>query len=130
MVAIIVMSVILAVFAVIRYRPVRGLNMLDLDQLCEMKNRDEVQLLDVRDPVDYESAHMDHAMNIYVGRLAFISLNELPTDKGIVVVSTSVLQIHRAARILKRRGYVRVFGYIWNPEDHEQRTYSDKKQCA
>jgi len=124
-----VLTIIMA-YMIVRYRPVRGLQAVDRAQLCEMKREDEVQLLDVRDPVDYEAEHLNGALNIYVGRLPYVSLQELQQGMKVVIVSTSGYQIRRAARVLIKHGYCEVYGYLWRPSEQDRINGTSKPCCA
>jgi rhodanese-related sulfurtransferase len=71
-----------------------------------------IQILDIRDPIDFESEHHPDAINIYIGRLPYVSKKELRRDQEIVIVSPSKVHIRRAAKILQNEGFTGLSGVV------------------
>lgn len=111
-----VIVLLAAVYLYMRLRPVQGLAFIDMKTYCEKTEKEPVQIVDVRDPVDYERGHLADSHNIYIGRLPYVNLKELRQDVDIVITASSRSHIHRAARILKKSGYDRVYGLRWQSE--------------
>jgi rhodanese-related sulfurtransferase len=61
-------------------------------------------LLDVRTPAEYAQNHLDGALNIEVDELS-TRMKEIPPEKHLVVYCQSGKRAHRAALMLKERGY-------------------------
>jgi len=61
-------------------------------------------LLDVREPIEFELGHLEHAVNIPLGEIRS-RLSELPQDKTIYVYCQSGIRAYNAIRILAQRGY-------------------------
>jgi rhodanese-related sulfurtransferase len=107
-----------------RLKQVEGLIMKDISIMYRLEDQD-VQILDIRDPLDYEVGHISGAINIYIGRLPYVSKKELHRNQGIMIVSSSQHQINKAARILMKSGYKQLTGLmckeVSNQNCHEQR---------
>ncbi|WDF48855.1 rhodanese-like domain-containing protein [Paenibacillus sp. KACC 21273] len=71
-----------------------------------------VKILDVRDMAYFNEAHIQGSINISLGRLPFVWQKELIPDDEVVILSDGCLQSKKAARILKRRGFNKL--YIFN----------------
>ncbi|MGI6012187.1 MAG: FAD-dependent oxidoreductase [Ruminococcus sp.] len=75
------------------------LKQFHLKDLEELPADGSVTLLDVRTPVEYDSGHIDHFINIPVDELRG-RLDELPQDKPVYVICQSGLRSYIACRIL------------------------------
>ncbi len=64
-------------------------------------------LVDVRSAGEFASGHVEGATNIPVGELAS-RLDELPSDKPVVVYCASGIRSARAKALLVARGYAEV----------------------
>jgi NADPH-dependent 2,4-dienoyl-CoA reductase/sulfur reductase-like enzyme/peroxiredoxin family protein/rhodanese-related sulfurtransferase len=62
-------------------------------------------LLDVREQIEFEIDHLNHAVNIPLGELRS-RLHELPTDQILYVYCQSGIRAYNAVRILKQNGFV------------------------
>lgn len=88
-----------------RIVPIKGLKFLDEEAVMPFIDHPSVKILDIRDPVDYEKGHLPGAINIYVGRLPYVSHKELTITDEIIIISSSLYHIKKAARILLKAGY-------------------------
>jgi NADPH-dependent 2,4-dienoyl-CoA reductase/sulfur reductase-like enzyme/rhodanese-related sulfurtransferase len=68
---------------------------------------DDFVFLDVRSPVEYEEAHLDHTTLIPLGKLRS-RLGELPKDKEIITFCKISLRGYEAALILQAAGFKNV----------------------
>ena len=124
---------LLFLFLLVRYlrsRPVKEVVFVSMEELCHIKEQEPVQILDVRDPVDYEQKHLKDAINIYIGRLPFVSLKELEEERKLFIVASSPYVIHRAARILKKAGYSQLYGLVWRQEQMEEGLGDPGQECC
>lgn len=93
--------------------PVKGLAFIKEHQFFDQLNSADVQILDIRDPNDFEQEHYPNAINIYLGRLPYLYKKELDKGNEIVIISKSKSTIRKAARILKKAGYESLSGILW-----------------
>jgi NADPH-dependent 2,4-dienoyl-CoA reductase/sulfur reductase-like enzyme/rhodanese-related sulfurtransferase len=70
--------------------------------------KDEVLILDVRTPVEFEADSVDDAVNIPLDELRG-RLDELPRDKMIILYCGIGLRAYIACRILMQKGYENVY---------------------
>jgi hydroxyacylglutathione hydrolase len=89
----------------------RELQPLSLDRVLALVN-DGAQLLDTRDPVDYQGAHMRGAINIGLGgSYATWCGTILDDDRDVVLIANPGREPEAATR-LGRIGFDRVAGYL------------------
>lgn len=87
---------------------------LDLDEVLRRK-KDGAILLDVREPSDFASGHLQDAVNVGLqGRFAEWSGDVLPADRDIVLVGDPALAAEAKIR-LARVGLDRVVGQLADP---------------
>ncbi len=77
---------------------------IDAAQLNEIRNRDDVYVLDVREDWEYQSGHVPGATLIPLGELSS-RLSEVPTDKTVVAVCRSGNRSGQATQILRQAGF-------------------------
>jgi len=72
-----------------------------------------VQLVDVRTPNEYNSGHIDNAVNFDLSRQkAFIQqINTLDKDKPVYLYCAVGSRSAYAAKILEREGFTKIFDY-------------------
>lgn len=125
---------LLLLSSVIRKRlPVKGLAFIEEHPLCDRMASADVQLLDIRDWVQYEAGHYPNAINIFLGRLPYVNKKELQRSSEIVIISPSKTKIRIAARILRKAGYDRLSGIVWidkNAERCKDRRKSPTISCT
>ena len=89
----------------------RNLSPLTLDEVLKLKN-EGAQILDVRNPVDYEGAHLEGSINIALdGNYATWSGTILDIDKAIVIISYPGFE-NEAIMRLGRIGFDYIAGYL------------------
>lgn len=82
---------------------------------CEEKDTilnsfDKAYLIDVRTEIEYDSGHLDNAININVENIEDIKNNtEIDTDTPIIVYCRSGSRSATAAKKLKEFGYTNVY---------------------
>jgi len=120
-----ILSVMLIIFYK-RIKPVEGLKFIDAEILCEIKKNQNVKILDIRDPMDFEKSHVPGAINIYVGRLPYVSKKEFDINDVIIIVSSSEYHIKKAARTLMKSGFYNFAGSLWI--ENEKRNCEEGRQ--
>ena len=85
-------------------------NLVPFDQARNMIESENVYLIDVRTPNEYEFMHIKNAINIPVESIKERE-NEIPKDKDIMVYCASGSRSKNAICILNNLGYNRI--YIW-----------------
>ncbi len=81
---------------------------LNVEQLSERLSRSEdVLLLDVREPYEFDAGHLENARHIPLAQLPH-SLDSLPRDQEIVVYCRSGSRSARAQQFLMANGFKRV----------------------
>jgi rhodanese-related sulfurtransferase len=76
----------------------------DLEPIEAHQRRDEVQLLDVREPHEWAAGHIEGALHVPMGQLA-AGQDQLATDRTIVCVCRSGGRSAAVAEALRRAGY-------------------------
>jgi rhodanese-related sulfurtransferase len=90
---------------------VRGIQPLSLERVCELMD-DGAQLLDTREPADFEGAHMRGAINVGLGgSYATWAGTLLDHKQPIVLVAEPGREVEAATR-LGRIGFDTVAGYL------------------
>ncbi len=70
----------------------------------EIRNRDDVYVLDVREDWEFQSGHVPEANWIPLGELSS-RLSEVPTDKTVVAVCRSGNRSGQATQLLRQAGF-------------------------
>lgn len=65
---------------------------------------DEIQILDVREPYEWNAGHIEGALHIPMGQLS-VRQEEIATDRTVVCVCRSGARSGRVAKALVRAGY-------------------------
>jgi rhodanese-related sulfurtransferase len=77
---------------------------IDVATVEELRNHDDVVVLDVREDWEYETGHIPETTWIPLGELP-ARLTELPKDKTVVVVCHSGGRSDQATEILRQQGF-------------------------
>ncbi|GKU79059.1 hypothetical protein L3i20_v234560 [Paenibacillus sp. L3-i20] len=112
-IAVIIIGFLLLSRIIRGWLPVKGLTFITEQQFFDRIKSADVQILDIRDPNNYEQEHHPNTINIYLGRLPYLYKKELDQDSEIVIISSSKSTIRKAARILKKAGYNHLSGVLW-----------------
>jgi hydroxyacylglutathione hydrolase len=86
-------------------RDVERLKEMTVHELKERVERDEIHVLDVRQPAEWARGHIEKAMFVTGAQLPS-RLDDLPTDKPVAVVCSSGYRSSVAAALLQRDGRV------------------------
>ena len=88
-------------------RPLETVPQMRVAQLAEALQQGKVTVIDVRNPAEWDSGHIAGVPNIPLGYLAD-RLNEVPTDKPLVVHCQSGMRSAIAASLLQAHGIAEV----------------------
>lgn len=77
------------------------------NQMILAVNRDGAQLVDIREPNDYKTAHITGAINIPVAQLAE-SQNRLDKTKMVIIICATGQRAAPALTVLQQLGYTQV----------------------
>jgi len=87
--------------------PVEVMSEVSVRHLAEDASGGKVLVLDVREPIEWETGHVPGALLVSLGALRG-RLRELPVDKGIAVICEAGVRSSSAASILQAEGFVNV----------------------
>ncbi|MDR0267146.1 rhodanese-like domain-containing protein [Paenibacillus sp.] len=105
-----VLTAAVVLWAIRKFSPVRGLTFISTEELCAReKDRHEMQMLDVRDAVDYIQHHVPGSINISMGRLPYVYQSQLASEEPVLILAENCRQTKKAARLLKRYGFLRLY---------------------
>ncbi|MBT2286091.1 rhodanese-like domain-containing protein [Paenibacillus polymyxa] len=100
----------MTVWLLIQLWPVSSLTYVDMKEWDPSHDRwSNVKILDVRDASEYWESHISGAINISVGRLPIVWQKELTCDDEVIIFSNNWLNRKKAARILARRGFRKLY---------------------
>ncbi|MDD2207592.1 MAG: rhodanese-like domain-containing protein [Aminobacterium sp.] len=79
-------------------------NLISCEQLKEVMKKEEVYILDIRKPEDYEEEHLEGAVNIFWSEVGD-HLNEIPKDKKVIVCCYSGQSAGQVVSLMRLLGY-------------------------
>ena len=79
-----------------------------LELVQEMEKREDLLMLDVREPVEIQICHLEDAMHVPMGQIPG-KLDKLPKDKDLVVFCHMGVRSKRVMKYLRRNGFTRVY---------------------
>lgn len=77
---------------------------VSVDTVAEIKDRDDVVLIDVREQWEYDEGHIP-GVNLIPLNTVPQSLDQIPTDKTVVLTCRSGNRSGQAASFLRQQGY-------------------------
>lgn len=80
---------------------------VDVATVRALQGRDDVVLIDVREPEEYAAGHIPGVRLIPMGEVPS-RLNEIPTDKTVIVTCRSGNRSGQITDFLRRNGFTRV----------------------
>jgi len=80
---------------------------IDVQTVAEIKDRDDVLVLDVREQWEYDEGHIPNVTLIPMGEIPN-RLDEIPTDKEVVVTCRSGNRSGQVAEFLRQQGYTNI----------------------
>lgn len=99
---------LLVVFIMRRFLPTKGVTNLSVQEAKEKLKDKQVQFIDVRTPGEYKANHQAKFTNIPLGDLPRKTA-ELDKNKEIVVICQSGMRSARAAAMLKKQGFEKIY---------------------
>lgn len=108
-------------------KPIDHLETLSAAMLKRKLDRDEVILVDVREPSEWEEGYGDGAERIYAGYL-MDEADKLPRDKPIAVSCSVGYRESLGASILKKSGFKEVYNVLGGMEAWKNLGYPIRKE--
>ncbi|ANS74404.1 hypothetical protein AWM70_07265 [Paenibacillus yonginensis] len=101
--------------------PLQYLSFVDIgDWKNKRKQCPEMKLLDVRDTSDFQQLHLPCSVNISLGRLPYVWRKALSPEQCVVIVSAHPFKTKKAARILRKKGFHKLYAIRGNIFQHEE----------
>lgn len=103
-----IIFIFIALFVINRFLPTKGVTNI---AVAEVKNKfkdKNVQFIDVRTPGEYKANHRPPFKNIPLSNLSE-KLDKLDKDKEIVVICQSGMRSAKAAKLLKKQGFEKIY---------------------
>lgn len=79
-------------------------SVVDVATVAQIKDRDDVIVLDVREPFEYEAGHIPGVTLIPMGEVPQ-RLSEIPTDKTVIVTCRTGNRSAQVTDYLRQQGY-------------------------
>ncbi|AZB28423.1 rhodanese-like domain-containing protein [Chryseobacterium balustinum] len=79
-------------------------DIIDINEFETHLNRDDIQIVDVRNKSEYEEAHIQNADNVFVGTLED-HLDEISKDKTVIIHCQSGDRAAIAYSLLRKNGF-------------------------
>lgn len=95
---------VIVIWFIYQKRPVAGIRSITAAELPEYMSDKKRMCIDVREPHEYKSGHVQGMVNIPLGQIGQ-RMSELPKDREIILMCRSGNRSMMAARTLKKRGY-------------------------
>lgn len=104
-----VIVILAIVFIVYRMMPTKGVKSISPAELKELLSdkKAKAQFIDVRQPSEFKSGHVDRFKNIPLGQIKN-RLGEIEKDRPVVVMCHSGARSMQASRILLKNGFTDV----------------------
>lgn len=80
---------------------------IDVQTVADIKDRDDVLVLDVREQWEYDEGHIPNVIHIPMNDIPN-RLSEIPTDKEVVVTCRSGNRSGQVADFLREQGYTNI----------------------
>nr|WP_221301836.1 rhodanese-like domain-containing protein [Texcoconibacillus texcoconensis] len=90
-----------------RLKPAGGVEHISTDELKQKLKKKDVQLIDVRTPIEFTGDGIKTSKNIPVHKIKK-QHNELDKDKEVIVICQSGVRSNKASRKLKKLGFKKV----------------------
>ncbi|WP_339226661.1 rhodanese-like domain-containing protein [Oceanobacillus sp. FSL K6-2867] len=103
-----IIVIIIAAFLINRFMPAKGITSISVQEAKSKFKDNEVQFIDVRTPGEYKANHRKPFKNIPLSNLPG-KMNTLDKEKEVVVICQSGMRSQRAAKMLKKQGFQRIY---------------------
>lgn len=108
-------------------KPIEHLGTLSAVDLKQKLDRDEINVVDVRSPSEWEGGVIEGAQQIYVGHL-MQQLKRIPKDRAIASVCSVGNRAGIGASILKKAGFKEVYNVLGGMLAWEKLGYPTRKE--
>jgi rhodanese-related sulfurtransferase len=95
---------------------------VDVDTLAEVKDREDVFVLDVREQWEYDEGHIPGVVLLPLGEVP-ARLDEIPTDKTVIVTCRTGNRSGQAVNFLRANGFDNVHNMLGGIVAWEQAGY-------
>jgi rhodanese-related sulfurtransferase len=103
-----VILLLIVAYFISRFIPVKGITNISVQEAKDKLKDNNVQFIDVRTPGEYKANHRKPFKNIPLSNLPS-KLDTLDKEKEIVVICQSGMRSARAAKILKKQGFQKIY---------------------
>lgn len=101
-------------------------DVVGIEEFRSYLNRDDIQVVDVRNQTEYETAHIEDAENVFVGTLED-NLDEISSSKPVVIHCQSGDRATIAYSLLKKNGFVNVKNFSGGMKEWTEKANPVKK---
>ncbi len=95
---------------------------LEIETVNNLRQRDDVYLLDVREDFEYAEGHIPNTTLVSLGTIPD-SLDEIPRDKTVIVVCRSGNRSNQATQFLREQGFDNVHNMLGGMNAWQQAGY-------
>lgn len=99
---------------------------IDAQTVEQLRSRDDVVVLDVREDYEYAEGHIPGAVLLPLGQIPN-RLNDIPTDKTVLVVCRSGNRSNQATQFLRQQGFDNVHNMTGGMNGWQQAGYEIAK---
>jgi rhodanese-related sulfurtransferase len=97
------LGILLVIMVIDSFRPVKNLEHLSEQEFKErMKKPENVVLVDVRNPYEFQTKHIKGAINLPLSQIRRKKV-DIPTDKDVILYCQTGVRSKQAAKVLRRR---------------------------
>lgn len=102
----VIMAIVVVGYLVYRMRPAKGVKSISSSdvQTLLVKEKATVQFLDVREPGEFQTGHVQGFKNLPLSQLK-ARLNEMNVERPVVLMCRSGARSQQAARTLVKKGF-------------------------
>ena len=103
-----IIIILVALFVINHFIPTKGITNITVQETKDKFKDKNVQFIDVRTPREYKTNHRPPFKNIPLSNLPG-KLDKLDKNKEVVVICQSGMRSARAAKILKKQGFEKIY---------------------
>lgn len=103
-----ILIILIVGFLINRFMPVKGIKNISVQEAKDKFKDNNVQFIDVRTPGEYKTNHRKPFINIPLAKLAD-KIEKINKQKEVVVICQSGMRSAKAAKILKKQGFNKVY---------------------
>lgn len=99
---------LIAAYVISRFIPTKGITNITVQEAKDKFKDKNIQFIDVRTQGEYKANHRPQFKNIPLSDLP-TKANKLDKDKAVVVICQSGMRSAKAAKILKKQGFAKIY---------------------